>query len=124
MLPIPVFEGFEGDVKSSLRTYGFVCRNEKSDQHFCFYKTGDLTYDYGFLYESEIFDLVNLKSWLDKDKRDAFLKYCGQDVTAFNKLPFLYKAYSLFQFFGHEDIMGKSTNSFTFNEAIDMIENE
>lgn len=124
MLPEPVFEGFDNDIKSSLHKYGFVCRNEKSDQYFCFYQTDKLKYDYGFIHESDISDLLNLTSWLEEKKRNEFLKYCGQDLKTFNKLPFIHKAYSLIQFFGHEDIMGKSINPLTFMEVVDMIENE
>jgi hypothetical protein len=124
MLFESVFEGFDNDFKTSLHKHGFICRNEKSDQYFCFYQTDKLKYDYGFIRESEISDLLNLNSWLDKEKRADFLKYCGQDLKNFNRLPFLHKAYSMIQFFGYEEIMGKSINSLTYMEVIDMIENE
>ena len=124
MLETPEFVGIDKNPAISLKQYGIVCRNEKSDQYFCFYQTDKLKYDYGFIHESDISDLLNLNSWLEEKKRNEFLKYCGQDLKTFNKLPFIHKAYSLIQFFGHEDIMGKSINPLTFMEVVDMIENE
>jgi hypothetical protein len=124
MLRDNIFEGFEEDFRKSLSKHGFICRNEKSDQYLCFYKKDTNNYDYSFVNESEIDELVGLKSWVDETKRNEFLQYCGQSLENYYKLPFSHKAYSLMKFFGNEDIMGKSSNSLTYNEVISMIENE
>jgi len=118
------FEGFDKDFKKSLSNHGFICRNEKSDQYLCFYKTKDGQYDYGFMNDSDIDELMSLKSWLNQEQKEEFLKYCGQNQHNFGKLPFLHKSYSLVQFFGHEDILGKSINPMSLIEAIRLIENE
>lgn len=118
------FEGFDNDYKKSLLNYGFICRNEKSDQYLCFYKTNNNQYDYGFMNESEIDELLSLESWMSKEQKEDFLKYCGQTHQNFDKLPFLHKSYSLVQFFGHEDILGKSLSPMSLIEAIKLIEEE
>lgn len=118
------FEGFDSDYKTSLLNYGFICRNEKSDQYLCFYKTKDSQYDYGFINNSEINELLSLKSWMNEEQKKSFLKFCGQNQQNFDKLPFLHKSYSLVQFFGHEDILGKSESPMSLIEAIKLIEEE
>lgn len=118
------FEGFDTDYKKSLLNYGFVCRNEKSDQYLCFYKTKDNKYDYGFINNSEIDELLSLKSWMTKDQKEDFLKFCGQTQQNFGKLPVLHKTYSLVQYFGYEDILGKSLNPMSLIEVIKLIEEE
>jgi hypothetical protein len=118
------FEGFDKDYKKSLFNHGFICRNEKSDQYICFYKTKDNQYDYGFMNNSEIQELMSLKSWMTKEQKEDFLKFCGQTQQNFDKLPFLHKTYSLVQFFGYEDILGKSYSPMSLIEAIHLIENE
>jgi hypothetical protein len=118
------FEGFDNDFKRSLLNYGFICRNEKSDQYLCFYKVKDNQYDYGFINDSDISDLMSLKGSITKEQKEGFLKFCGQTQQNFDKLPFLHKSYSLVQYFGYEEILGKSINPMSLIEAIRLIENE
>ena len=122
MLETPEFVGIDKNPTVSLKQYGIVSRNEKSDQHLCVYKINDFSYDYSFLYESEIKDLLELKSWVEVEKRDGFLAYCGRTLENFLELPFAYKVFSMIQFFGLESIMGKSLNPMTHMEAVRMIE--
>jgi len=118
------FQGFEKDLKSALNKHGFICRNEKSDQYLCFYKIDDYNFELGFLNESEIEELVTLKSWINENERNNFLKYCGQKLDKFLELPFRHKAYSMIQFFGFEDIMGKTIQPLTYHDVLTMIEQE
>lgn len=118
------FDGFVEDFQKSLTDYGFICRNEKSDQYLCFYKVNENLYDYGFMNESEIDELLSLKSWMSEEQKNSFLEFCGQTHEKFDTLPFLHKTYSLVQFFGYEDIFGKSFNPMTLSDAIKLIDEE
>jgi hypothetical protein len=124
MITENTFEGIDGDYEYSLKKHGFICRNEKSDQYLCFYKIDDDKYEYGFVNESELDDIVSLKSWMEESRLNDFLKYCGLNGDKFKKLPFSSKAYSMIQYFGHRDIMGTPINPLTYKQAIDMIHNE
>jgi len=124
MLRDNLFTGFEGGYESSLKKHGLICRNEKSDQYLCFYSIAEGLYDYSFLNESDLDDIVNLKSWVKQNVLDEFLKFCNLSKDNFLKLPFMTKLHNMMQFFGKKDIMGTPTNSLTLKEVMDMIENE
>jgi hypothetical protein len=111
------FYGMDEDIGKSLANYGLVVRNEKSDQYTCIYKNKE-NYDFSILCESELMDLIDLKSWLDKDKRDQFLNFCDQTVESFSKLPFIHKLFSMIHYFNVDDIMGTSYDPVTFKEAL------
>lgn len=109
--------GLEEEIETSLKNKGIICKNERSDEYFCLYKKENNFYDYSFLYESEIVELLEGKSWLCKIQVNSFLNFCGLNLEDFYKLNFVYKVYSLIQYFGTEDIMGKSFNDLTFQEV-------
>jgi hypothetical protein len=115
------FIGLDTDLSVSLEKYGIICRNERSDEYMCFYKKNDLYYDYAFIYESELHDLLDLKSWIDKKTKNEFLEFCGQKVEDVKKLPFVHKLFSMIQFFGVKDIMGESFECLTLKDALSMM---
>jgi hypothetical protein len=108
----------------SLRDYGFVCRSEKSDQYVCIYKLDNNKYEYGLLEESEIEELLTGKSWMRKKQISDFLKYCGQNLNNFIKLPFTHKAFTMIQFFGAEAIMGKTIDPMTLDQALEFMHSD
>ena len=111
------FFGMDEDLGKSLSNYGLVVRNEKSDQYTCIYRNKD-NYDFSILCESELMDLMELRSWLDKDKRDQFLNFCDQTIKSFSELPFIHKLFSMIHYFNIDDIMGISYDPVTFKEAL------
>jgi hypothetical protein len=112
--------GLEEDIFSSLKNEGFICKNERSDEYLCLYKKPNEHYDYGFLCESEITELMEEKSWLTKIQINSFLNFCDQTFEDFMNSSFIQKAYKLIKYFGTEDIMGKSFNDFTLSEACNL----
>ena len=111
------FYGMDEDIGKSLANYGLVVRNEKSDQYTCIYKNKE-NYDFSILCESELMELMDLKSWLDKETRDKFLVFCDQTVDSFSNLPFIHKLFSMIHYFNVDDIMGTSYDPVTFKEAL------
>jgi hypothetical protein len=116
-------EGFTSDYKSCLKEYGLVCRREKSDQYHFMYKVPD-GFDEGFLYESEINDLVLGKSYFTSEEVNEFLSKYNHTLFKFIGYPILFKVYNLIQHFGTEAIMGKSITTLTLSEALHILEKE
>jgi hypothetical protein len=116
-------EGFVTDIKSCLQQYGIVCRREKSDQYYFIYKTPS-GFDEGFLCESEINDLILGKSYFTGKQVSDFLLSINENISKFVNHPILYKVYTLINYFGVEEIMGKSISSLTLNEALYILEKE
>jgi hypothetical protein len=114
--------GLDEDIKISLKEKGLVCRNERSDEYFCVYKKSNNFYDYSFLYESEIIELMEEKSWLSKIQINSFLNFCGLSLESFYKLSFAHKVHNLISYFSIQDIMGISFNDLTFQEAYNLID--
>lgn len=113
------FYGLGIDVEDSLLNYGVVVRPEKSDQYVCIYRNGD-NYDYGFVNESELNDLVIGKGWAEPEAIDSFLRFCDKSLEDFLQLDFCQKLFALIKFFGVEDIMGTSYDPFSYKEAINL----
>ena len=116
-------EGFTGDVKTSLKEYGLVCRREKGDQYHFIYSIPE-GYEEAFIRESDINDLVLGKEYLGSEEINAFLQKNNHTITKFTEYPILYKVYSLSQYFGYETIMGKSIYPLTLNEVLTILEKE
>lgn len=112
------FETLNEDLKTSLEKYGLVARNERSDEYICYYKVKDDDYDYGFICESELNDILDLKSWVDKETRNEFLKFCDQKLEDYKRLPFIHKLFGILKFFKPEDIMGKCFEPMNISEVI------
>jgi hypothetical protein len=119
------FIGASSNMYNSLKVKGFVCRNEKSDQYYVVYKHNDEYYDEGFLHESEIEEFLNpSKSYLSEYQIYEFFGKNNIDNDSFMKLGFVDKLELLFSSFPAEEIMGKSTQNLTFEEALAIVENE
>lgn len=110
------------DGVESIQKLGFSCRNEKSDEYLCVYKIDNSNYEYGFLRESEIHELLNGESWMTKEDISGFFKRIELDKKSFLSLDFPHKAYTLLNNFPIHDIMGKSVDPMSLQEAIEFIQ--
>jgi hypothetical protein len=120
-----LFFGKGEDVYSSLKNYGFVCRNEKSDQYYLIYKYNDSSYDEGFINESTMNELVSEKeTYLDKENLNKFLNSNNLTRESFIGLNILDKLDLMLKEFGAEEVMGKSSQALTFEEAFHIVETE
>lgn len=124
MIPLDTFGGTKDNIFDSLKE-SFVCRNEKSDQYYCVYKKDNSFYDEGFIYESEIDNLINEKnSFLNDIEINNFFKISKITRNGFSELPIVNKINLLVNYFGNEKIFGKSLQDLTFREAISIVEKE
>lgn len=119
------FEGLGQTHTESLQKYGFVCRNEKSDQYYCLYKINDFAYDEGFIRESEIQDLLNEEeTFLPKEELKNFFTKNVLNKEQFNDLTFLQKLQKIINFFGTEAVFGKQIQNLSIYECLNIIERE
>lgn len=116
-------EGFTGDVKTSLKEYGLVCRREKGDQYHFIYSIPE-GYEEAFIRESDINDLVLGKDYLTSEEINGFLEKNNHTIFKFIQYPILYKVYNLSKHFGYETIMGKSIYPLTLEEVLTILEKE
>lgn len=113
------FHGLGSDVEDSLVNFGLIVRPEKSDQYVCIYRNGS-NYDYGFVNDSELNDLVFGKGWAEPEAIDSFLEFCDKSSEDFLKLDFCQKLFAMISFFGVEDIMGTTYDPISFKEALNL----
>jgi len=118
------FEGLGETHTESLQKYGFVCRNEKSDQYYCLYKVNDFSYDEGFIHDSEIKDLLNEDTTYLAKEVSEFFTYHNINKNDFSSLDILQKLDKLIRFFGTETIFGKRIQNLSLYECLDIIEKE
>lgn len=104
-------------IRDSLTKHGLIVQNHKSDSYLCLYKH-DNAYELGFASESEISDLLNGKSWLNKQQINKFYSDVNLDVITFINLPFIYKLHSIMNYFGVGDIMGRKIYEMSLDEAL------
>ena len=116
-------ECFTGDVKTSLKEYGLVCRREKGDQYHFIYSIPE-GYEEAFIRESDINDLVLGKDYLNSEEINCFLEKNNHTISKFVEYPILYKAYNLSKHFGYETILGKTIYPLTLDEALTILEKE
>lgn len=107
----------EATIEDSLRKHRLIVQNFKSDLYYCLYEDRG-SYEYCFLCESDIKDLLNSKSWLTKTDLNKFFNDIEIEKSVFMKLPFIYQIKSLMEYFKTEDIMCKKTHYMTFDEAM------
>lgn len=119
------FSGLGENNNDSLNSYGFVCKNEKSDQFYCIYKVKDFVYDEGFIHEYEIEDLLSEdKSYLSKEEINSFFNVSQINREEFFESNILKKIDKLVKFFGTDKIFGKSYQNLSFLEAKSIIDKE
>lgn len=104
-------------IRDSLTKHGLIVQNHKSDSYFCLYKHDD-AFELGFATESEICDLLNGKSWLNKTQIKKFFLDLKLDEDTFINLPFIYKLHSMMKYFGVTDIMGRKIYEMNLDEAL------
>lgn len=117
------FETLDNNLNVALEKYGLAVRNERADEYLCYYKVKDYIYDYGFIRESELDELLDLKLWIDEESRNKFLEFCDQKLEDYKKLPFIHKLFGMLKYFKVEDIMGKCFDPMTLTEVITEIKN-
>lgn len=118
------FIGLGSNYEDSLKKFGIVCRNDTSDQYYCIYKIGE-SYDEGFVSESEIRDLLTGKSWISEETISSFKNELDiDDINELFELPFIQILHRVVKYFGAEEIFGKSFSPMTFEEALNIVEND
>lgn len=118
------FQLLDTDIHTSLEKYGLAVRNERSDEYLCYYKVKDSSYDYGFITNSELDEFLDLKSWINEETRNQFLKFCDQKLEDYKSLPFIHKLFGILQYFKVEDIMGKCFDPMNLTEAVLQLKKE
>jgi hypothetical protein len=109
--------------KMSLKDYGMVCRQERSDQYYFIYKINE-GFEEGFISETDIKDFMSGKVGYSLDEINGFLNTTNHNIHEFLKLPILEKVYKLSEHFGVETILGKSISPLTLATVLDIIEKE
>ena len=109
------FNGIDGNLETSIFEYGLLVSNnpDKDGQYKIIYGIGHdgeeyTDFDYAYYSKSEINDLLN-ESWFDKPR---FLSYTGCNKKQWNNLHITNKIYDLILYYGTENILGSSYNSF------------
>lgn len=111
-------------IKTSLKDYGMVCRNERSDQYYFIYKVNE-GFEEGFISETEIKDLMSGNSGFSLEEIQEFLdKTAKTSYIEFMKIPILNKVYKLSEHFGVETILGKSIYPLTFTTVMNILQKE
>ena len=116
------FYGTDANLETSLFEYGLLVSNEEhpdgSHTHFCVYRMGD-GYGTGHMAESEIDELLDVKSWASEQDLNGFFSYVGYHKTHEGYLgnDLATKISDLISYFGTENIMGTDYNPMTEEEA-------
>ena len=110
--------------KMSLKDYGMVCRQERSDQYYFIYKINE-GYEEGFISETDIKEFMNGETGFSKEEIQVFLHNTAKtSYTQFMKIPILEKVHKMSEHFGVETILGKSISPLTLATVMDIIEKE
>lgn len=119
------FIGHGENPYESLTKYGFVCRNEKSNQYYCLYKLHDLGYEEGFVSETDIKEFLDEKtSYLSKEEINKFFNSIPMNKESYLNLSFLDKMRHLIKYFGNRDVFGPPVQNLTLKEVMHIVENE
>ena len=108
------FVGIDANLETSLFEYGFICTprtKDYPDEHFIVYRAGmfvdgKLSFDTGYIRESELDSLIKAEEWADVDDVQRFLSSVGLRESEWLTLPFVQKFGGCFQYWGPENIMG------------------
>lgn len=112
------FKTIDGtSIRDSLTKHGLIVQNHKSDSYLCLYKH-DEAFELGFASESEISELLNGKSWVNKNQIQKFYSDLHLEEETFTNLPFIYRLHSIIKYFGVTDIMGRKVYEMTLDEAL------
>ena len=117
-----LWEGTDVCLATSLDEYGFVAKKGKNypDEYFVLYKTV-FGYDFGWIRESELDDIVLLEGWADEEDIDSFLSTVGSTKDEWLRLNFVSKLSDMFNYWGYQNFMGDSYQSIGRDEAFEMI---
>ena len=111
---------FGDSLKNSLKDYGMICINEKSDQYHFIYKVED-KYEENFITETDITEFFEGKTGFTKKEIEQFFsKTAKLSLKESRKLPILHQVYKLSEHFGVETILGKSIAPFSLEVALDL----
>lgn len=117
-----LWEGPDVCLATSLDEYGFVAKKGEDypDEYFVLYKTV-FGYDFGWIRESELDDIVLLEDWADEEDIDSFLSTVDSTKDEWLRLNFVSKLHNMFYYWGHQNIMGDSYEPIGRDEAFEMI---
>lgn len=119
-----LFIGIDGNTDNpilSLMNSGLICKQYKGDSYVCIYKN-DTDYDFGFIRDYDVKELLDGKDWIDLETANKFLEYCGLTRSEYDRLPMVNKLYSLFQYFKVDNIMGKCIDPMDIKDATKLME--
>jgi len=111
---------FGDSLKQSLKDYGMICVNEKSDQYHFIYKVQD-KYEEGFITQTEITEFLDCKlGYTNKEIKKFLSETAKSSLKEFKGLPILQQVYKLSEHFGVETILGKSIAPFSLETALNL----
>lgn len=118
--------GIDDSLEISLFEYGAVAKQPKeihyTDEWFVLYCVSQDAFDTGWKRESELDSIVNLEEWANSKCIDDFLLTIGSTREKWLELSFITKFGDLVGYFGIENIMGTSYNTFSEDDASLMLE--
>ena len=117
------FHGVDASNEISLFEYGLLCKqytkDGRKDEYFCVYgvssnnNTNEYNkFDTGYITEEELNNLVTGKNWMNESDINSFLDCNGMKLPAWLELSFISKLHDLISYYGYENIMGSSYNTF------------
>ena len=115
-MKIKELENYHGVDKSneiSLFEYGLLVEYQKKDNDYhCFYKVGD-QFSAGWIAENYLEGII-----IDDFKKDlnSFLNYVGMNKKDWLKMRFINKLHDAIGYYGVENIMGNSYDTFKISE--------
>lgn len=109
------------NLEESIRNYGFLCSNERSDEYYCIYKNTDSDgYGESVITESSLHELLE-GDILSNEEVNEFLSANGNiQLETFKSFPFPTKANDLMNYFGSDLVMGKCFDTITLEEMLSM----
>ena len=116
------FHGIDVSNEISLFEYGLLVKqytkDGRKDEYFCIYGVGSdeygnyNTFDTGYITEEELNNLIQGKEWMNHNDIVSFLASYGTTSDEWMELSFISKLHDLIGYFGYENIMGLSYNTF------------
>jgi len=111
------YSGIDSSNEISLFEYGLLVRYNKKDNDFhCIYRVNENLFDWGYISESDLNNLINGKDWMNESDINSFLSYVGMDNNQWIDESFVNKLYNLLSYYGYENIFGSAYHSFKISE--------
>jgi hypothetical protein len=109
------------NLEESIRNYGFLCSNERSDEYYCIYKNSDSEgYGEAVITESSIHELLEGDICSKEEVADFLLANGNISLETFKTFSFPVKATDLMNYFGSDLVMGKCFDTLSMEEMLSM----